>query len=1132
VVKAAVGSSVSEATGGLLQLANVGFDIYQLSTTHSDVARAQFGTQLAFDSASLMLSVGAYAVGATTAGAVLGGAAVMLGGLAVGVAALAQGFASIAEEAKQVGLFFEEQTKAHLHAYRFDAASGAWLPRSSLIIQALDLTRGELALDSPKLYPLRDHFGVPTFDDDYERAINIRRELRLGSRARFTLSQDAAIVLPCTPQTCYRYEYKALPFAGLRHDPGFDTARRLEKRQADGEWLFLFSFYSFPSDYILYRMTPDYRPTTIEVSLDAHDRSLVVPVLPPAWQGKIAYQIHGAGKRCSLVLNPGVSLTFDSPSLRTSQWVLDAPWAGEGDVRIERYGKLFIGDVQMAFAGTGRHEILLRLSGHQVFKVELSKRKLILVEEDVPAGMDHQALQEHLKTLAQQHRLVMPYTPVQRFLVPFEKPDEPRYVRAWYDSREDRFLYIRSDLPGVDEAVLGAVSGDAGYFYDPQNLYIWQVDAVTGLLSHRYWLRSTSNPATVIKRVEADAQGVIHVVQHVTREDQTVDVLVYVIHDGQLLLSSITRDLDPTMESVLSTSETLSDWSQVLGDSLPLAPFANPEANFATVNWQPAPFVSICWKFDAQWRDMAWVRRSDRLIIRPAPRRDQPRGWPDSIKNMTDLTLLSPSDDSDVFVIYDRLKQELCGRRRSLVEGKGHWSSRWARAPRLENVIAVDSGYVALTSGGLFYNNVTGQGELELGGVNEKWFNGRARWWTDLEALAQRNRSKSFALIGLSNARGDGKLCAWYVNGRLLLVDWSDTIEVRLLGTTSDGEAAWLFDVASGEVYRQGFIDPQTLDAAFGEGSQLLQSDALPQPQREWAPWQFGELKVEGAGLRGVTLDGVVAVLRDGEPARIAGVTREWVVTQGGREIDGLRQLVARAPHSPLLSVEESGSLKWFVTGTERVIRVPKAAIPESFEVLGTQRQTNVLLHESSNGKLLALPDAGLGGPLSYVQRDGEVLVVESQESKVDDLVALMPDDVRVLVLRMGQGAVSYRLSRTAWLGIKSVVLDCRPPLGGAVTVPGKLVWELDEPDELLLSRVQEHLVILDPSSGHSLILREVYAVDVTLRGDVLLSFGEHRHYAVSTLVERLSVLQDASNGVTLQALLEVSPEVETNSVD
>jgi insecticidal toxin len=214
---------LTDATGGLLQLANVGFDIYQLSTAENEVERTQFGTQLAFDSASLALSVGAYVAGATTAGAVLGGASVMLGGLAVGVAALAQGFATVAEEAKQVGLFFDEVANAHFHAYQFNTAHGTWMPRPSLIVQTVDLVNAVLTMDSPKLYPLRDHFGVPTFANDYQRAIDIGRELNLPRRVSFTPGPGQAIMLRCRLPT-----YGTIPVSTLH------GAWRKRTRMADG----------------------------------------------------------------------------------------------------------------------------------------------------------------------------------------------------------------------------------------------------------------------------------------------------------------------------------------------------------------------------------------------------------------------------------------------------------------------------------------------------------------------------------------------------------------------------------------------------------------------------------------------------------------------------------------------------------------------------------------------------------------------------------------------------------------------------------------------------------------------------------------------------------------------------------
>ncbi|MBA1377479.1 TcdA/TcdB pore-forming domain-containing protein [Pseudomonas brassicacearum] len=1131
VVKASVGISLNEATGGLLQLANVGFDIYQLSTAQNEVERTQFGTQLAFDSASLALSVGAYVAGATTVGAVLGGASVMLGGLAVGAAALAQGFATIAEEAKQVGLFFDEVANAHLQAYQFNTVHGTWMPRPSLIVQTVDLVNAVLTMDSPKLYPLRDHFGVPTFANDYQRAIDIGRELNLPRRVSFTPGPGQAIMLPCTPQTCYRYEYKALPFANQRHDTGFDIARRLEKKNADGGWLFLFSFYSFPSEYILHRLfDPDYRPTAIEVLLDGTDRSLVVPVLPASWHGKIAYRIQGAGKRCTLLLNPGVSLTLDASRSLDSTWVLDAAWARESDIRIERYGKLFIGDVQMAFTGTGRHDVLLRAADQRTFQADLGTRQLNVVEDAVPSGMDRQALREHLKTLARQHRLVMPYTPVHDYQVPFEKPGEPRYITAWYDAREDRFLCIREEIPGADEAVLGAVAGGYAWFYNPQDVRIWQVDATTGLLIRHYWLWDSLSATTVIKSIEADAQGVIHVVQQTTRQGGGGYEAAYVIHEEQLLLSSIIKKLDAELEPLLSASEFLGDWAQVLGDGYVYSPSLGSENTFDTVTWQPAPFVSICWKIDDTSRDMAWIRRSDRLIIRPSPRPKHYRGWPDSIKNMTDLTLLPLAEQGDIFMIYDRSRKDLSRRQRTVVAGKASWSTQWKQPENLEDIIATEGGYVILTSDGLFFS-LTRRGVPMLGGVNEQWFQDRVHWWSALQPLARRYGAEKLALVGLTNATGAARLCAWHIGDRLLLADLGLKGEVRVLSVTPDGEAAWLFDVSNGKVYRQAFIDPQELEAAFGQGSRLLQAGAIPVATREWERWQFVELSVEGPGLRGVSVEGVVVALRDHEPVRIVGVTQEWVALQDGREQEALEQLATQPLCSALLTVEEPGNLKWFVAQTGRMIRVPKAAIPQSYEVLGTQRQTSVLLHASENGKLLTFPGAGQVGTLSYAQREGEVLVVEGQGMRIENLLPLIPDDVTTLVLRMGEGAMSYRLSRAAWLRVNSVILDCRHSLAGAAQIPGELIWELDEPDELLLDHVDEHLVIIDSNSGHGVIFREAYATGFDFSRDVMLSFGGNRQYAVSTLIARLGDVPSAQGATTLKELSKALSPVETNLV-
>ncbi|MGH8331744.1 MAG: TcdA/TcdB pore-forming domain-containing protein, partial [Pseudomonas sp.] len=210
LVRRALGRIANEGVGTVLGMVNVGFDIYQLSHATNDVEKAQFGTQLAFDSASMVLGaagLGAALVGAGTVAAVLGGAGVILGGLAVGVTALAEGFATIAEEAKEVALFFDELEKGYVQGgYYLDKASNAWIANPLLVFADLDLRASTVHFDSPKLFPLRDHFGVPDHDVDYNRAIDIRQGLELPDSARFSPQAGQTIVLPGRPKTWYGYE--------------------------------------------------------------------------------------------------------------------------------------------------------------------------------------------------------------------------------------------------------------------------------------------------------------------------------------------------------------------------------------------------------------------------------------------------------------------------------------------------------------------------------------------------------------------------------------------------------------------------------------------------------------------------------------------------------------------------------------------------------------------------------------------------------------------------------------------------------------------------------------------------------------------------------------------------------------
>jgi len=1125
VVGEALGHIGGEGVGTVLGMANVGFDIYQLSDAENDMQVARFGTQLAFDSASSVLGIAALGAGlasAATAAAVLGGLSVIVGGLAVGVAALAEGFASIAEKAKEVGQFFAELDAAYRgDAFSWNEQRQAWLPHPKLVIQRLDFQDGRVTYDSQRLFPLRNHFGVPDYDVDFERAINLRQQLGLPGTSLFNPANAQVVMLPCTPQTFYGYEYQLLPFSTWRHDPGFDIARRLERKNAKGEWQFLFTFYSFPGEYILKAINPAYRPGTpsvIQVRLDNTPRVLVVQELPTSWHGRIAYEIEGGEAPCTLLLNPGVSLELKAAGTRTMQWVLLASWAKESDVQFVRGEGLKIGAVSLTFGGKARLDVTLQLGDNNRYRVDFLHQQLIDLEQEATPGMEAEALRGHFMTLAREHRLELPYTPVHQFPIPFEDPADPRHCTAYYDSAQERFLFIRDDDVIVpDDPLLGAVVEGSAYFYHPQSTEVWRVDAVTGLINHRYRLMLKVGGSTVTHCESVPGVGV-RVVQQVAHEDQ-VDVLEYLITDEGLFLTSLTRELDVALEQVLGQTPTLANWGQVFGAYIDWPNVASQE-RFETSVWQLASFVSIHWKPGAQLNDMAWVRRSDRLIIRPIPKLHHGRGWLDSQKPQNELGLLAPDgNEGDVFVIYQRQSPRLCVQRRSVVNGQLQLSVQWQTLEGLSNVVATQEGSVAITQEGVFYT-FTPQGRLQLSGVTEVWFKDRPQWWAQLPALLAEEPGASLALVGLSNFSGDARLCAWCLDGHLLLADLGHGKEVRVLGITPDNAAAWLFDVVSGEIYRQAFIEPLRLPTAFGTGTKVLLADALPEPQQPWSPWTFVDVKPEGAGLRATTDDGIEMLLNHQEAALIIGVDRRWVRAR----VDGLSENLKALVDSyfrcaPLLSVAQPDRQQWYVSETGRLIDAANVRIPEPFSVVGTQRQTNVLLYQKADARLHTYPHTGMTGAVNYVQREGEVMVIEGRTT-LDDLVPLIPDDVRTLVLRFGEAGATYRLSNAAWRRLESIIVDCRPPLNASAVVPGTLVWAMDTVDSLIVSLEGEHVVILDRDTFHSLVLREVNAADVTLRGELMLAVGKHGPVAVSTFVTTLRAMPP-STGVALLTLLQ-----------
>jgi len=1084
VVVNALGHIARDGLATVLQLATVGFDIYLLANARNDFERAQYGTQLAFDATGLALSaagIGAGLAGASTAAAFLGGAGVILGGLAIGVGALVEGFNGTLDRGQQIGRYLHRIRRAyatHSHAIK----EGVFYPSPYAHISEIDLRQQRLTFDGQEIFAADNYsvLHVPNADPDRSKAINIRRHFGLAEHADLAdLSTFQTLVLPCVAKTYFGFDYSALPFSTTRREH-LETALELEY-DADGKRQFWFTFYLFPSEYIMHNLYPVPTDTTITVRLDEAPRVLLVPELPKVLHGKLSYRIEGLGGHCVLVLNPGVGSVNLSHAAKASAmaWTLRAAWLSDEQMFIEP-GRLTLGGLVVEVAGTP--EVSVQLA-EKTLRVDWVRRQWLFDELASAPHADTATLKAYVRQLARAHRLASPLTAVQNFLVPFTDPDEPQRTMAYYEQAQDRFIYSR-DLPPeiAAQARLGAVVGDQAYFYAPQQAHIWRVDVVTGRVNCLYRLMDPV-PGSMISVVQDLGQGVIRVVQQlIQRSGREVEV-TYLLAENEALLMSIAGHLTPRQHDLLRR-ETLGAWSNFFWDYelLVRRSVLEPLIQVPIVDYHTGAFTSITGLTDGK-RDRlsTWVRGGDQLLIRPHVPSDEGPGGA-----ISPLLLTPGTRTGDTFLFYDKANRTLY--RQKVAPGVTGLDAQaqLLPLPSVVETIINEGRYIALTRSGLYFD-LDDHGHTHLAGVTEDWLDnakgpiGQAQdWWAELDAVAVQHQASSVTILGLDNATADATLCAWYVEKRLLLVDLGAGKVVRLLGVTADNQAAWVLDVSSGRIYRQAFIDPQFINELFAGDFQLLRSDLVPTPQSQWPEWAFTQVWAHEAGLRGRTESGLDIEMFDGEPARIVKVSRHWLAQTGSqnpygeRAIAALNALANEHPHVPFIQVEAHPGRHWYVSSVNRVLG-------ESFtyletRMLGVRGETEALLHEVPSRLTYSL-SRDLWWQRSVARREDEVLLFQG-EGAPDDLLLLIPDEVTQLILSNTAGVIQCRIPAALWQRLECIVLDGRLPMDDRSTAPGTVMLETGTQDRWRVDRTENHVLLTDPDTGHSLVMRDVLADD------------------------------------------------------
>lgn len=920
---------------------NIGFDIYGLTLATNDEQRSRLATQLTFNVAALGLDIAALAVGGT-AGAAAAVLSVPLLGIGIGAAAIASNLGQISDKAREVGRHLFLINEAYTEAgHKIEEGVLSFEPQA--VITELDLRRGNVTFDSQKFHPIIfQTVGLPAFDvteQERHRAINIREALRLPSSLRIDRQKQInAVVLPCTPNCYYGYEFqvgrsgfspdddlherlwayqwfweygdKPLPVGGAA--VGLRTSypniidgwkERLEFDE-QGEQRFQF-FSTAPFPHVLYKLHPFNKPTVIKVSLDQHCRQMVVPELPTEWKNLICYEITAYSGRAQLTLTPGVvSVVLNLPPLvdgptaafqppRTADWVIAAPWATEEQVRFEGSVLIVDGIRIKGFEG------FLQLKGGELFQVDRSRNNaLLLVHIDLENSEERSKYTElqaaHAVLKAQNSSITSDSEKrIESAIRALDKLSETTLARLRGLRRANRLASSRIPVSGFavpltasNKPVLTTGYYDAGLdrVLYPRNLprAINSGIVLGAVIAEHAWFYHPEHPT--IWRVDAISGTVNHRYRLMNpAQGSRITGFEGTVSGDLRVVQEITGagETDYSLEYLIRgqgltfTQFNARDNSEDLLQRT-LEYWKQPLSQFM----RPKPYVEDSADMStalSTWKAAPFIalRCFDYGEFAYA-------GW------------LRLHDSQYILHNFDVTQRTMLmwdqgDKQDAIIYDKEDGTLIRVALSRIDdretgddiiesNIVEMTSTagrYIATKEDGRLFE-VDRDGTLRFIGVGQRWLDLNPDWLDTLAGLAQEHKAAPFAVIGLTRTSSPGFLAAWCIAGQLLLADVGAGGELTLLDMTPDGKTAWVFDSEAGKLYRQALVDFETVRAAFTKGSRLLNPEHLPKAQLVLAQWQVSEVEVHGQGLLAKTRDGVNLELIEGRPGRILGVESRW----------------------------------------------------------------------------------------------------------------------------------------------------------------------------------------------------------------------------------------------------------------
>ncbi|MFJ2281565.1 TcdA/TcdB pore-forming domain-containing protein [Pseudomonas sp. NPDC087803] len=1121
IVGDALGSVLNEGVGNALQLASIGFDIYLLLNAENDTQRAMFATQLAFDTAGLVLGVGtlgAGIAGASTAAAFLGGANVILGGLAIGISALVEGFSARTERGKQIGRYLNRVNEAY-RTGGYSVRGDTLFANPHAVYSQLNLRNGTITFGSQKIFAADDYSDLhpPKIDPDREHAFSIREALDLPEK--FVISDKVnieSVVLPSLPDCFLAYEFGGLPFSTtLRED--LQTALALE-HDRDGKRQFWFSFYKVPTEYIIEKMVPNYVATTVAVVVGRQHRFLHVPTLPREVHGHLSYDIDALGGHCSVTLAVGVkSLRLQVSTGEAMTWSLRAAWLNKNDVKIE-------GDVLQLGAITvqvpGKHTVLVQLDGHSL-QVDWATGNLLLNELQAGPDEDGPMTRQRVRELARSSHLADGPTVIRNY------PDALTGVRtsAWYDRGQDSFLLVRGlDPKHAADICMGPRMGQNIYYYCPADALIWRVDVVTGKIMRVFQLVPTESKAW-ITAIQETPGGLLQVVRRIELDEDRFVKMTYLIEEDQLSITSVSGYLSyQEGRGIRNGSVTLDDflaWYQLIPDESGV-----DDEHVVNAVW--SRFITVDYMdYDLKAFSRVWVRCDDGRVFSPLLEEEDNRA--DSF----DWVLLDPQQSARDTVLFHHLRSGLLYRQHIGAQDQSPVVFAQSVLPlEVQQIHRRDRQHTVFTEDGMVFR-LDVAGEARLAGLSNDWLvarqqrsGGNFRWWDSVLGTAAMWSAGATEVGGISAASNHSPLYVVCLDQQLLIADTAGK-SFGLLRQTVDKKAVLMIDWTTGRIYRQAFMPGESLSAAFGAGTRLLRADLIPPLQRILPQRTFAWAMPHASGLRARTHDHVLFDLFEGEPPRIVGVENEFFdgVDSHQAQERKMAKLLAGQHSAPYLTAGRIDDLcRWYDVDAGRLLSAtaPGKDLPG---YLGVANGQTLVLHDLQSRQLFS--NRSEDGRLSdvwmtaqTVSRAANTLVIESDQSS--GRIAPIPDGVDTLILRYAADGASFVIDQRTWARLDCLIVD----LGFPDVFKSHLLLQLASMEQWLVTHKDGHLLLTDADTGRSIILRNVVAIDAESRKKVAFSIPLAGDIVLTVYLDELMNALQEETLSELGALISIPEKV------